>query len=96
MKLVDETKGIMHQTKVSMYFGDNFNAPAYGYYYYPFLNALSGYDTAFARVLGVNEINTPNYVILFVGKGRIYFMLRRVFSAIIFYLPGIIINISKM
>ena len=80
-EIADETRGIMHQTKVSMYFGDNFNAPAYGYYYYPFLNALSGYDTAFARVLGVNEINTPNYIILFAGKGRIYLHVApRIFS----------------
>ena len=27
--------------QVSMYFGDNFDAPEYGYYYYPFLNSLS-------------------------------------------------------
>ena len=80
-EIADETRGIMHETKVSMYFGDDFNSPAYGYYYYPFLNALSGYDTSFARVLGVNEINTPNYVILFAGKGRIYLHVApRIFS----------------
>ena len=80
-EIADETKGIMRQTKVSMYFGDSFNSPSYGYYYYPFLNALSGYDTAFARVLGVNEINTPNYIILFAGKGRIYLHVApRIFS----------------
>ena len=71
-EIVDETKGLMHQTKVSMYFGDSFNASPYGYYYYPFLNSLSGYDTSSARVLGVNENNQPDYVILFLGKGRIY------------------------
>ena len=76
-----ETKGLMHQTKVSMYFGDDFKSPSYGYYYYPFLNALSGYDTAFTRVLGVNEINMPDYVILFSGKGRIYLHVApRIFS----------------
>ncbi len=80
-EIIDETKGLMHQTNVSMYFGDNFNAPSYSYYYYPFLNALSGYDTSFARVLGVNEINTPNYIILFSGKGRIYLHVApRIFS----------------
>ena len=80
-EIADETRGLMHQTKVSMYFGDNFNAPSYGYYYYPFFNALSGYDTAFARVLGVNEINTPNYIVLFSGKGRIYLHVApRIFS----------------
>jgi len=80
-EIVDETKGLMNQTKVSMYFGDDFNAPPYGYYYYPFLNSLSGYDTAFARVLGVNEKNEPNYIILFSGKGRIYLHVApRIFS----------------
>ncbi|MDQ2863680.1 MAG: hypothetical protein M3R50_08570, partial [Bacteroidota bacterium] len=77
----DETKGLMRQTKVSMYFGDDFKSPSYGYYYYPFLNTLSGYDTAFARVLGVNEIDTPDYIILFSGKGRIYLHVApRIFS----------------
>lgn len=80
-EIIDETAGAMHKTKVSMYFGDNFQAPSYGYYYYPFLNALSGFDTAFTRVLGVNEINTPNYIILFSGKGRIYLHVApRIFS----------------
>jgi hypothetical protein len=80
-EIVDEIKGLMHQTKVSMFFGDNFNAPSYGYYYYPFLNSLSGYDTAFGRVLGVNENSQPNYIILFLGKGRIYLHVApRIFS----------------
>lgn len=80
-EIVDETKGLMHQTHVSMYFGDNFNAPSYAYYYYPFLNSLTNYDTAFARVLGVNESRTPNYIILFAGKGRIYLHVApRIFS----------------
>jgi hypothetical protein len=80
-EIADETKGLMHQTKVSMYFDDNFNAPSYGYYYYPFLNSLSDYDTAFARVLGVNEKNDPNYIILFSGKGRLYLHVApRIFS----------------
>lgn len=80
-EIADETKGLMHQTKVSMFFENDFKAPAYGYYYYPFLNSLSSFDTAFARVLGVNEHNDPNYIILFSGKGRIYLHVApRVFS----------------
>jgi hypothetical protein len=80
-EIAHETRGIMHETKVSMYFGDSFKASSYGYYYYPFLNALSGYDTAFARVLGVNEMDAPNYIILFAGKGRIYLHVApRIFS----------------
>ncbi|HEY5406102.1 MAG TPA: hypothetical protein VIJ92_03405 [Ginsengibacter sp.] len=80
-EIVDETKGLMNQTKVSMYEGDDFKPTSYGYYYYPFLNSLSGYDTAFTRVLGVNEKNEPDYILLFWGKGRIYLHVApRVFS----------------
>ena len=80
-EIVDETKGLMNQTKVSMYEGDDFRSPSYGYYYYPFLNSLSGYDTAFTKVLGVNEKNEPDYILLFWGKGRIYLHVApRVFS----------------
>jgi Domain of unknown function (DUF4350) len=71
-EIIDETGGIMRQTKVSSYFGDSIEGPSYSYYYYPFLNSLSGFDTAFARVLGVNDEQKPNYVIFFSGKGRIY------------------------
>ena len=80
-EIIYETRGIMHQTKVSMNAGDHINGSSYKYYYYPFLNSLSGYDTSFTKVLGVNEINSPNYIILFSGKGRIYLHVApRVFS----------------
>ncbi len=80
-EIVKELNGVMHPTHVGMYFGENFNAPSYSYYYYPFLNSLSNFDTAFSRVLGVNEMNTPNYIILFSGKGRIYLHVApRIFS----------------
>lgn len=76
-----EMEGLMKETKVSMYYGENILTNSYGYFYYPFLNALSGYDTAFTRVLGVNDIHTPNYVLLFLGKGRIYLHVApRIFS----------------
>lgn len=80
-EIIDEAKGLMRKTKVSMYFGENFSAPTYNYFYYPFLNSLSGYDTSFARVLGVNDSNIPNYIILFSGRGRIYLHVApRIFS----------------
>ncbi|HEV8084487.1 MAG TPA: DUF4350 domain-containing protein [Chitinophagaceae bacterium] len=71
-EITEELKGDMHKTHVNIFFGEDFTTPAYSYYYYPFLNALSGYDTAFTRVLGTNEISAPNYIVLFSGKGRIY------------------------
>jgi hypothetical protein len=80
-EIVDETKGLMNQTNVSMYEGEDVTSPSYSYYYYPFLNSLSGYDTAFTKVLGVNEKNETDYILLFWGKGRIYLHVApRVFS----------------
>ena len=71
-EIVNEVNGTMHDTRVSLYYGKEFNTTQYGYYYYPFLNYFSNYDTSYARVLGVNETGAPNYIVLFAGKGRIY------------------------
>ena len=71
-EVTKEMQGAMHPASVKMYFGNNFNAPAYGYYYYPFLNSFTSYDSAFTRVLGVNEEGNPNYIVMFIGKGRLY------------------------
>jgi len=71
-EIVNEVNGKMHNTYVSMYFGKDFHAPQYSYYYFPFLNYFSSYDTEYTRVLGVNEKNLPDYIVLFVGKGRLY------------------------
>ncbi len=80
-EIAEEVQGYMHDTRVSMFFGNDFKAPSYSYYYFPFLNDLTGYDTAFARVLGTNEKDEPNYVILFYGRGRIYLHVApRIFS----------------
>ena len=64
-----EIHGYMHSASVKM--------PAepghtYGYYYYPFLNYFSGYDSVKTKVLGVNEAGKPNYIVMFIGKGRLY------------------------
>ncbi len=70
--ILDETKGTMHQTQVRMATDDSASEPRYSYFYFPFLNSLSGFDTSFARVLGLNEKGQPDYVVFFSGKGRIY------------------------
>lgn len=80
-EIMDELQGRMYNTKVRMFFGNDYYGPSYGYYYFPFLNSLTGFDTSFVRILGVNEKNLPNYLILFYGKGRIYLHVApRVFS----------------
>lgn len=80
-EIISEVNGKMRDTQVSMFYGNDFNSPKYQYYYFPFLNYFSGYDTTFTRVLGVNEQNLPNYIVLFSGKGRLYLHIApRIFS----------------
>jgi len=80
-EIMSEVNGKMHDTQVSMFYDNDFNSPKYQYYYFPFLNYFSGYDTTFTRVLGVNEKNLPNYIVLFSGKGRLYLHIApRIFS----------------
>lgn len=71
-EIVNEVHGKMNETFVKMDFGLDIKIPAYKYYYYPFLNSFSGYDSAYTRVLGVNEAGKPDYIIMFIGKGRLY------------------------
>ena len=40
-EIVSEVNGKMHETHVSMYFGNGFDAAEYGYYYFPFLNSIT-------------------------------------------------------
>ena len=80
-EIVNEVNGKMHDTHVTMFYGNDFKAPQYSYYYYPFQNFFSSYDTTLTRVLGVNELNLPDYLILFAGKGRLYLHVApRIFS----------------
>ena len=80
-EITNEVNGKMRDTHVSMFYGNDFKAPKYSYFYFPFLNYFSSYDTSIARVLGVNENNLPDYLILFSGKGRLYLHIApRIFS----------------
>jgi hypothetical protein len=80
-ELAAEVNYKMQDTRLSMYFGKTFDAANYGYYYYPFLNYLSKYDSSSARILGVNEKDQPNFGIFFYGRGRVYLHLApRAFS----------------
>lgn len=80
-ELVSEVNGNMQDTYVNMFYGKDFNTEKYGYYYFPFLNYFNSYDLSRTRVLGVNEINLPNYIVIFSGRGRIYLHLApRIFS----------------
>ncbi len=80
-EIISEVNGKMHDTYVSMFYGSNFNSAKYSYYYFPFLNYFNSYDPSITRVLGVNELNLPNYIVIFSGRGRLYLHLApRIFS----------------
>lgn len=80
-EITSEVNGKMHNTWVSMFYGNDFNTQKYTYYYFPFLNYFNSYDPSITRVLGVNELNLPNYIVIFSGNGRLYLHLApRIFS----------------
>lgn len=62
----------MNDTWVSMDYGVKIKGARYGYFYYPFLNYFSDYPQDYSRILGVNENNQPNFILFFLGKGRLY------------------------
>jgi hypothetical protein len=80
-EIISEVNGKMHDTYVSMFYGKDFSPSKYSYYYFPFLNYFNSYDPSISRVLGVNELNLPNYIVIFAGRGRLYLHLApRIFS----------------
>lgn len=80
-EIMSEVNGKMQDTYVSMFYGNDFKTPKYGYYYFPFLNYFNSYDPSITRVLGVNELNLPNYIVIFFGRGRLYLHVApRIFS----------------
>ncbi len=44
----------------------------FDYYYYPFQNYFSKYDSKNTRVLGYNQGSKPNFIVYFYGKGKLY------------------------
>jgi hypothetical protein len=80
-EIMSEVNGKMQDTYVSMFYGSDFKPSKYGYYYFPFLNYFNSYDPSITRVLGVNELNLPNYIVIFSGRGRLYLHVApRIFS----------------
>lgn len=64
--------GNMRDTRVNIFFGTDLPQVPFGFYYYPFENYFLSYREKHARVLGVNDQNEPDFIILFIGKGKLY------------------------
>jgi hypothetical protein len=71
-EIISEVAGKMNVTSVSMQKNYGSNLTNYKYYYYPFLNSFNKYNSANTRVLGINETDDPNYIVTFIGRGRLY------------------------
>ncbi|MEP6617344.1 MAG: DUF4350 domain-containing protein [Ginsengibacter sp.] len=44
----------------------------FSYYYYPFLNSLSEYDSTESSILGLDELARPNFMLFDIGKGKLF------------------------
>lgn len=44
----------------------------FNYYYYPFFNAFSNFDSTVIKTLGKSQDGQPDYIATFIGKGRLY------------------------
>ena len=48
------------------------DSSSYSYFFLPFRNYFLKYDTISTKVLGVNDLGEPDFILIFYGKGRIY------------------------
>lgn len=78
---VEEQPGNMKDTRVNIYFGKDMPEVSYNFYYYPFSNYFQSYVKESASIQGTNGKGQPDFIILFIGKGRLYLHLApRAFS----------------
>lgn len=64
--------GNMCDTRVNIFFGDDLPQVPFGFYYYPFENYFRNFNEKSARILGVNDLGEPDFIILFIGKGKLF------------------------
>lgn len=50
-----------------------FGRKRFGFYYFPFDNVFTAFDSSKTQVLGTNENGKPNYIVMHYGKGKFYF-----------------------
>lgn len=72
LAFIEDQWGQMRDTKVSIYFGQDLPQVPFQFYYYPFNNYFRDYPKTNARVLGVNDQGEPDFIVLFMGEGRLY------------------------
>ena len=60
------------ETSVRMQPGPYLDTSFYGYFYEPFSNYFSSFDSSYTKVLGRNEDGNANFIVIFYGSGHIY------------------------
>lgn len=69
---MEEQMGNMKDTQVKIYFGKNLPVVPFTYFYYSFNNHLQSFVEGSTVIQGTNGDNQPNFIIIFIGKGRLY------------------------
>ena len=67
--MLDKLMGVMDNTVLKSKIQPESD---YQYYYYPFQNYFSDIDSSKTRVLGYNDKNKPNSIVIFKGNGKLY------------------------
>lgn len=68
----NEHWGKMEDTDVRIVFGKDLPELSYRYFYFPFKHSFVTMDERQARTLGTDSHNRPNFIVVFLGKGRLY------------------------
>ena len=71
-EIIREVAGKMNETYLRLNLPQAGSVREFKYYYYPFLNSYEEYDSLNTRVLGFNQAGKPNFLLMFIGKGRLY------------------------
>lgn len=48
------------------------NKPAYSYFYTPLSNSFTSFNSRNSKVLGYNENGKPNFIVIFLGNGKLF------------------------
>lgn len=64
--------GVLKDTHLTMRSPLLEDRSGYGYFFLPFLNSFTKYDSASTQVLGLNEVGLPDFIVIFYGKGKLF------------------------
>lgn len=63
---------LMKNTRVSLHHSIDETQSFYSYFYFPLDRYFDAFDSSNTKVLGFNENGKPDFLVIFLGKGRLY------------------------